>query len=116
MYTLNIGLNNNPFDFQESVIIISNMGLIEFDFQIGVYDYGDGILVQEPTLVAKFSRKPKMATLCRIFEQECIPVFDHSTSKGDLVYHSSFKGERYQFCSDYFLHIGQTKAKLPQVN
>lgn len=113
MYTLNIGLNNNPFSFTESVIVLSRFGVKDFEFRIGVFTYPDGSTEQEPTLVIKFARKPNVAKLCKLFTQICIPVFDHSTGEGKLVYNPSFTGDRFEFDSQYFFEIRGWSDPIP---
>lgn len=102
MYTLNIGLNNNPLNQNELFELLKNFGLNKFQVQKGEY-LGN----EEPTLIAEIERihKDQIEALCEICTQECIAIYDNNLHLGHLVYNPLFEGEKYQFDKQYFLTI-----------
>jgi hypothetical protein len=107
MYTLNIGLNNNPFSFIEVVSFFEDLGLTEFEKRLGEYTFNP-----EPTAVLVLDELPCIETLCKFFTQECIAVVDESTGIGSLVYDTNFRGERYEFDWKYFLRTTKKSIKV----
>jgi hypothetical protein len=100
MITLNIGLNNNPFTFIETVSFFEFSGLTQFEFRWGIYDGH-----REPTAVLQLSELPDVELLCKFFTQECIAVLDESTGIGSLIYNPDYQGDRHQFDFEYFLEF-----------
>jgi hypothetical protein len=107
MFTLNIGLNNNPLSFLEVVSCFEFSGLTQFEFRIGKY-----VENREPTAVIQLSELPDIEFLCQFFTQECIAVLNESTGIGSLVYDPNFKGKKYQFDFEYFLEFTSKATKL----
>jgi len=107
MFTLNIGLNNNPFTFLETVAFFEFSGLTKFEFRIGKY-----VENREPTAVLQLSELPDIEFLCQFFTQECIAILDESTGIGSLIYRPDFKGDRYSFDFEYFLEFTSKATKV----
>lgn len=95
---LNIGLNNNPFTYDEVVQLVSIHGPVSARLVQGTYN---GQV--EPTAVIEVDHIfpvdwTKLADTCT---QECIAVQDHQG--GQLVFGSTYTGTKYQFDSNYFI-------------
>lgn len=103
MYTLNIGLNNNPLGESEIFELLKNFGLQKFVVRNGSY-----LNNIEPTAIAVIERihKDQIEALCEICTQECIAIWDNHLNLGHLVYNPFFDGEKIQFDVNYFLFIG----------
>ena len=118
--TLNIGLNNNPYNLEQAKQLLTNSYLANV---IHEYKYTpDGTFVDnpEPTLIARLSTGASFDTLVdvvkelnKIFTQQCIAmswvnVTDGiQTTKETLVYRDEFIGERYTFDRKYFIYWEQ---------
>jgi hypothetical protein len=108
VFQLNIGLNNNPYSFE----LITNALVAAFEGEIVATreDLGEYITSPEPTLVAKIitqmdeeSARVLTTMMCMKFTQECIGM--KFNEEGTLVYNPEFKGEQYNFDSDYFIEF-----------
>lgn len=104
MYTINIGLNNNPLNLDQIASLLNQamaLGLEDYKEKIGQYDGAE-----EPTFVGvlDYINKSLVEALCEIMTQECIAIFNHDTNEGKLIYDPLFNGEKYQFDEKYFLH------------
>lgn len=104
MYTINIGLNNNPLKLDQVAKLLNEFkifGLEKYQEKIGDYE-GD----VEPTFVGvlDYINKKFVEALCEIMTQECIAIFDHEANEGRLIYNPLFNGQKYQFDPNYFLH------------
>jgi hypothetical protein len=114
--TFNIGLNNNPFNYEHLAHFIHNAfghtnERVEVQLRAGTYE-GDS----EPTAVVRVTHSSEYqddlwaemmaATLCTVCTQECIPyrhvVADVAMAQ-QLVYNPQFKGEKYTFDGAYFI-------------
>tara|TARA_R110000772_G_scaffold176676_3_gene288342 strand:+ start:1347 stop:1658 length:312 start_codon:yes stop_codon:yes gene_type:complete len=102
MYILNIGLNNNPFSFDQICEDLNNEYQLSGPVTKALGQWDDN---PEPTLVAYVEECNKgfIETLCRRYTQECIAVWDIEFGDGWLVYEQTFKGEKFQFDRDFFL-------------
>jgi len=113
--TFNIGLNNNPFNYEALAEFITNaLGTtnerVEVQLHNGLYIGND-----EPTAVVRVIHKSEyqdalwaemMAERLAItFTQECISYRhnDDGAIAEQLVYHPEFKGDRYTFDGAYFI-------------
>jgi hypothetical protein len=103
MYTLNIGLNNNPLN-PTSIIgyHLNSYDLLSWEVQSGEYNG-----VKEFTLVAEVNKinAPLIMELCDKLTQECIAVYDHVTQNGILIYNPNFDGTKQKFDPNHFLFI-----------
>lgn len=108
VFQLNIGLNNNPYTFE----LITKALVTAFEGEIVATreDLGEYITSPEPTLVAKIitqmdeeSARVLTTMMCMKFTQECIGM--KFNEEGTLVYNPDFKGEQYNFDSDYFIEF-----------
>lgn len=119
--TLNIGLENCPYNFHQVGSIVTNLPLfdrVEFRQQDGEYN-GE----PERTLVAQCSLDPKVIrlknsliikrlshdveVLCEWLSQESI-AFKIESGKldlGVLVYHREFEGDAQTFNPNYFINF-----------
>jgi len=114
--TFNIGLNNNPFNYEHLAHFIHNAfgstnERVEVQLRAGTYE-GDS----EPTAVVRVTHSSEYqddlwaemmaTTLCTVCTQECIPyrhvVADVAMAQ-QLVYNPQFKGEKYTFDGAYFI-------------
>jgi hypothetical protein len=116
--TLNIGLNNNPLTATEIKERLSNSfpkNIMEFREALGEYEGHD-----EPTLVVKISQissdvqywRAFVETLNSLLTQECIPFklvsIDENgfqSTHEELVYNTTFEGEKYTFDPKYFIEM-----------
>ena len=113
--TFNIGLNNNPFNYESMARFITNaFGAANerVDVQLRNGEYNSD---SEPTAVVRELHKSDyqdalwaeaMAyTLCVLCTQECIPYRhnDNGSVAEKLVYHGKFEGDRYTFDGAYFI-------------
>lgn len=117
--TFNIGLNNNPFNYEQLALFIDNAfkrtnESVQIQLRNGEYESN-----VEPTAVVRIAHSSEyqddrwaelMArTLCAVCTQECIPYrhrhvhYPSITMTDSLVYNDNFEGERYQFDEAYFL-------------
>ena len=113
--TFNIGLNNNPFNYESMARFITNAfgsanERVDVQFRNGEYNSNS-----EPTAVVRVIHKSEyqddlwaemMAdTLCVLCTQECIPYRhnDNGSVAERLVYHGKFEGDRYTFDGAYFI-------------
>jgi len=117
--TFNIGLNNNPFNYEHLARFINNAfgstnESVQVQLRNGTYESN-----AEPTAVVRVAHSSEyqddrwaelMArTLCALLTQECIPYrhrqvnYPSITVIDSLVYNDNFEGERYQFDEAYFL-------------
>ena len=83
MYTLNIGLGNNPCSPTEIADMLRYNDLIDFEVKSGTYKE-----VPENTLVADVAKMEisMLIEICKECEQECVAVFDNCTRTGKLIY------------------------------
>lgn len=101
---LNIGLNNNPYTYEDVVNITfdklaSKGSPLTARLHIGTY-----LGQPEPTAVIQIDSnadRTAIEELCQTFTQECIAVMQGIN--GDLVYNPNFKGQQYTFDSNYFI-------------
>ena len=116
--TLNIGLNNNLLTATEIKERFANSfprNIMEFREALGEYEGHD-----EPTLVVKISQVPTdfeywrafVEVLNSLFTQECIPFklvsIDENgfqSTHEELVYNTTFEGEKYTFDPKYFIEM-----------
>jgi hypothetical protein len=114
--TFNIGLNNNPFNYEHLARFINNAfgstnEKVEIQLRNGTYE-GDS----EPTAVVRVWHKSEYqdvlwaemmaTTLCVVCTQECIPYTHYNGGFAvdeQLVYHPQFEGEKYTFDGAYFI-------------
>lgn len=104
MYTINIGLNNNPLNLEQVAKLLNQFkifGLEKYQEKIGEYEGAE-----EPTFVGvlDYINRNFVEALCEIMTQECIALFDHEKNEGKLIYSPLFNGEKYTFDPKYFLH------------
>ena len=97
---LNIGLNNNPYDFETASAMITGADSL---FSMEQYNGNP-----EPTAVIRFYTSMTrhdiemyVSMLCDMMTQECIAVL-MDDSDGMMVFNPSYQGERYEFSMDYF--------------
>ena len=118
--TLNIGLNNNPYNLEQAKQLLSDGYLSK---SIHEYKYTpDGVFVDnpEPTLIVRFTTTASfeylidiLKELDKIFTQQCIAMSwvnvkdGIQTTKETLVYRDEFEGERYTFDKQYFIYWEQ---------
>lgn len=118
--TLNIGLNNNPYNLEQAKQLLSNSYLTHV---IHEYKFSpDGVFKDnpEPTLIVRFSTGTSfekcvewLKILNEEFTQECIAMSWEQVEDGfkrtkeTLVYRDEFEGERYTFDKQYFLYWEQ---------
>ena len=118
LVTLNIGLNNNPLTATEIKERFANSfprNIMEFREALGEYEGHD-----EPTLVVKISQvssdfqywRAFVETLNSLLTQECIPFklvsIDENgfqSTHEELVYNTTFEGEKYTFDPKYFIEM-----------
>jgi hypothetical protein len=114
-FTINIGLNNNPFtakkqDGNPSIAQeqILNLLKLAFPYASELYriETGEWDGEKEPTFIGYVDADAetidkKVQLLCDIMTQICIPYY--SESKSNLVYESFFTGEKYTFNKEYFI-------------
>jgi hypothetical protein len=108
VFQLNIGLNNNPYTFEkitEALVVAFEGEIVATREHMGVYEGNP-----EPTLVAKIitqmdeeSARVLTTMMAMKFTQECIGM--KFNEEGTLVYNPDFKGEQYNFDSDYFIEF-----------
>jgi len=104
MYTINIGLNNNPLNLEQVAKLLNQFKIF------GLEDYqeksGDYLGAEEPTFVGVMESitSNHVEALCEIMTQDCIAVYNHDTEVGQLVYNPLYEGDKYEFDPKYFLH------------
>lgn len=114
--TFNIGLNNNPFNYEQLARFINKAfgmtnEMVEIQLRNGIYE-GDS----EPTAVVRVTHLSEYqddlwaemmaTTLCAVCTQACIPyrhVVADVVMAQQLVYHTQFEGEKYTFDGAYFI-------------
>lgn len=106
--TLNIGLNNNPYNHTELKNLLNNVGTILNSRQIdstynGVLEPTSVIIVDLDVLNTKILRE-WVKDLCNITTQECIAVKNDDGFQ-ELIYNRGFKGEKHTFSTDFFKEI-----------
>lgn len=104
MYTINIGLNNNPLTLDQVANLLNRFkvfGLEDYQEKLGEYEDNE-----EPTFVGVLESitSNHVEALCEIMTQECIAVYNHDTKVGELVYSPLYEGDKYEFDEKYFLH------------
>lgn len=120
VFQLNIGLNNNPYNFETITRALAHA----FEGEIvGTREHmGEYLGSPEPTLVAKIitaldseSARILVGAMSMKFTQESIAMkFNES---GTLVYNPEFKGEQYVFDSKYFIEFdAKLESILEEVN
>ena len=107
----NIGLNDNPFDFEGVKRKLSNMNSYEHNiFLNDDFVLRDSVYngKYEPTLVCSGKYYGRLSALvniveclCKTFGQECIAVKWQGV--GYLVYNVKYKGEKYTFDNNFFI-------------
>jgi hypothetical protein len=125
MYTtFNIGLNNNPYNYEQIADIVTRSfshcaDNVQVQLREGLYHPNDETIIFEPTAVVRLKHSmnyqdPEWAeaitkSMCTEFTQECIP-YRHIDVKGsdvtiteELVYNDNFKGDKYDFDPAYFI-------------
>ena len=105
MYTINIGLNNNPLTLEEIAKLINQckvFGLTKYAEKLGEYDGAD-----EPTFVGELEVMTSnfVEAFCEIMTQDCIAFYNHDKEVGELVYNPLYEGEKYEFDMKYFLFL-----------
>jgi hypothetical protein len=105
MYTINIGLNNNPLTLEEIAKLINQckvFGLTKYAEKLGEYDGAD-----EPTFVGELDVMTSnfAEAFCEIMTQDCIAFYNHDTEVGELVYNPLYEGDKYEFDPKYFLFL-----------
>jgi hypothetical protein len=97
---LNIGLNNNPYDYDAVVSMITGS-----DAKFSIEQYQGN---EEPTAVMRFYTSMTkhdvemyVRMLADMMTQECIAILMDDTD-GMLVYNPSYEGEKYEFSIDFF--------------
>lgn len=122
--TFNIGLNNNPFNYEEVVTILTNAiqrrgTKVQAQLREGLYCPDDETIVFEPTAVVRVLHNEEYQddlwasmmseTFCASFTQECIPYRHIESKEGnvlvteELVYNRQFTGDKYDFDGKYFI-------------
>jgi hypothetical protein len=102
MYILNIGLNNNPYSFDEiSEGLDGMLGLSSPPLKA----LGQWSNNPEPTLVAYVNECTvfDIQLLCRLYTQDCIAVWSMDFNDGWLVYNPIYEDEKFIFDKEYFL-------------
>jgi hypothetical protein len=124
MYTtFNIGLNNNPFNYEQLALFIDNAfkrtnESVQIQLRNGEYQSN-----AEPTAVVRVTHSFEYQdaewaelitrTLCMVCTQECIPYrhrqvnYPSISITDSLVYNDNFEGERYQFDEAYFIEYDE---------
>ena len=104
---LNIGLNNNPYDFETVSAMITGADSL---FSMEQYNGNP-----EPTAVIRFYTSMTIKDvemyvqmLCDMMTQECIAVL-MDDNDGMMVFNPSYQGERYEFSMDYFRKYDDVK-------
>lgn len=104
-YKFNIGLNNNPFTFEQvRDHVESQFGAYDIKEAKGKWEGAD-----EPTIV--FTIKAHSSTfahilaeaLCIRYTQTAIAFVDMNTGSGVLAYKPGWHGHMYDFDHDYFI-------------
>lgn len=101
---LNIGLENNPYEFADVLTFVNELAILNsFRQELGEYN-GE----PERTFVASlYSEHAEERILKRIelltiaFTQDCIAVKINDV--GYLVYNPEYKGEKFEFNNEYFI-------------
>jgi hypothetical protein len=122
--TFNIGLNNNPFNYEQLADFIDNAfnrtnRKVDIQLREGLYHPDEATIVFEPTAVVRVHHSHEYQdsiwaemmsqTMCVTFTQECIPYRHIETKEGnviiteELVYHPHFKGDKYEFDPAFFI-------------
>ena len=101
---LNIGLENNPFDFEQIIEQFSIFNkIISARIEVGEYN-------GEPERTAVIEVESGIDTnkslsqteyLTKLFTQECIAV--KIDDVGYLIYNPNFEGEKFEFDQKYFI-------------
>jgi hypothetical protein len=105
MYTINIGLNNNPLTLEEIAKLLNQFklfGLTDYAEKLGEY-----VGAEEPTFVGELEVMTTnfAEALCEIMTQDCIAIYNHDWEVGELVYNPLYEGEKYEFDPKYFLFL-----------
>ena len=114
MYTLNIGLNNNPFNAHQIFDMLQDFYLVPSIMAVEMGEYNNN---EEPTLVVRVrpmldDMDSLIRELCKVLTQECIAYINDSTEEGKLVYNESFEGEKYVFDMQYFIKLKHDNTDL----
>lgn len=97
---LNIGLENNPYDFDFIQWIFGTSSTSRV--QIGEYNGEPERTAVVLTKVENdFDVLEHVAKMARLFTQECIAV--KIDDVGYLVYNPNFEGEKFEFDQKYFI-------------
>jgi hypothetical protein len=100
MIQLNIGLNNNPYLFEQCSNILQDM----FNCKTRL-DYSKWENNPEPTVVVKIDgtvEYEQIEVLCLFFTQDAIAL--KISGFGCLVYRPDYVGERYSYNEEYFIN------------
>ena len=118
--TINIGLNNNPYNLEQLTKLFNNtkeFKHIIFEVQEGIYN-----LKKEFTFIVEGETKQTseqiesfISNLCTLLNQDCI-AFSLDISKDNkqinkLIYNKNYIGLKEEFNKEYFLSIGEYKNK-----
>lgn len=108
---LNIGLGNNPYNYEQALALIlpalehAGCSNIEYRQSAGEYQ-GTGA---EQNIVMKFkctgdymSLTNRIKALSTLMEQECIALYNVWYNEGVLLYPSHWMAEKYEFDMKYF--------------
>ena len=115
--TLNIGLNNNPYNLEQAKQLLTNSYLANVIHEYKYTPHGIFEDNPEPTLIVRFSTTASfeylidiLKELDKIFTQQCIAMSwvnvkdGIQTTKETLVYRDEFRAERYEFDRKYFIY------------
>lgn len=110
--TINIGLNNNSMTFDQVVkyLILEFVGYVVDEKTLQKPVIGQYVGQDEPTVVIELMTSLSngqilldFENLAELMNQECIAV---STDGMDILAFSNiYKGEKYNFDLQYFLHV-----------
>lgn len=106
--TLNIGLNNNPYNHTELKNLLTIVGTVLNARQIdstynGVLEPTSVIIIDLNLANTRDLRK-WVQDLCIITMQECIAVKNDEGFE-ELIYNKNFRGEMYKFSQEFFKEI-----------
>jgi hypothetical protein len=104
MIQLNIGLNNNPYSFEQCSRILNLMFLAES--RLDQSKWGEAV---EPTVVSKITENWDLSDITTVVERLCVTLEQDAIAikvneVGYLVYNPSYVGERYSYNEEYFIN------------
>ena len=107
VYTLNVGMGNNPLTEREIISLLTiaqDITPLKHRFELGEYvgNEEDTMVVNIWAICDERTLEQIIVLLCAIMTQECIAIKGKDYAK--LIYDNRFDGEKLEFDEQYFIN------------